>query len=136
LKWINWEFSNVSLSYSVSTINEETWKIYFKFWIAPNDDTSSYGFSIHFTCHIWNMREVLVWCREKLVFFIAVFHVLGLFMAKKHDLSDKNFFVCHAPLPLHTSYSEFGNLESLGYLPYKFRLRKEKSLSLVKKISP
>jgi hypothetical protein len=29
----------------------------------------------------------------------ADFHVLGLFMAKKHDLSEKNFSVCHAPLP-------------------------------------
>jgi hypothetical protein len=42
-----------------------------------------------FTCHIWNMREVLVSCREKGIFFIADFHVLGLFMAKKHDLSEK-----------------------------------------------
>jgi hypothetical protein len=35
-------------------------------------------------------------------FFIADFHVLGLFMAKKHDLSlgDKKISVCHAPLPL------------------------------------
>jgi hypothetical protein len=31
------------------------------------------------------MREVLV-------------HVLGLFKAKKHDLSEKKFSVCHAPL--------------------------------------
>jgi hypothetical protein len=38
------------------------------------------------------MREVLVSCRENLIFLIADFHVLGLFMAKKHDLSDKNFF--------------------------------------------
>jgi hypothetical protein len=30
----------------------------------------------------------------------ADFHVLGLFMAKKHDLGDKIFSVCHAPLPL------------------------------------
>jgi hypothetical protein len=37
------------------------------------------------------MREVLVWFREKLNFFIADFHVLGLFMAKKHDLSEKKF---------------------------------------------
>jgi hypothetical protein len=33
-------------------------------------------------------------------FFIADFHVLGLFMAKKHDLSEKKFSVCHAPVPL------------------------------------
>jgi hypothetical protein len=42
-----------------------------------------------FTCHIWNMREVLVSCRENWIFFITDFHVLGLFMAKKHDLSGK-----------------------------------------------
>jgi hypothetical protein len=30
---------------------------------------------------------------------IADFHVLGLFMAKKHDLSDKKISVSHAPLP-------------------------------------
>jgi hypothetical protein len=30
---------------------------------------------------------------------IADFHVLGLFMSKKHDLSDKKMSVCHAPLP-------------------------------------
>jgi hypothetical protein len=36
------------------------------------------------------MREVSVSCREK--FFIADFHVLGLFMAKKHDLSEKKKF--------------------------------------------
>jgi hypothetical protein len=47
-----------------------------------------------FTCHIWNMREVLVSCRD-----IADFHVLGLFMAKKHDLSEQKISVCHAPLP-------------------------------------
>jgi hypothetical protein len=31
---------------------------------------------------------------------IADFHVLGLFMAKKHDLNEKKISVCHAPLPL------------------------------------
>jgi hypothetical protein len=46
------------------------------------------------------MREVLVSCREKCKFFIADFHVLGLFMAEKHDLSEKKISVCHAPLPL------------------------------------
>jgi hypothetical protein len=34
------------------------------------------------------MREVLVSCREKFKKIIADFHVLGLFMAKKHVLSD------------------------------------------------
>jgi hypothetical protein len=46
------------------------------------------------------MREVLVSWWEKWIIIIADFHVLGLFMAKKHDLSDKKFSVCHAPLPL------------------------------------
>jgi hypothetical protein len=46
------------------------------------------------------MREVLVSCQEKLKNFIADFHVLGLFMAKKHDLSEKKISVCHAPGPL------------------------------------
>jgi hypothetical protein len=32
-------------------------------------------------------------------------HVLGLYMAKKQDLSDKFFSVCHAPLPL--PYAKF-----------------------------
>jgi hypothetical protein len=36
----------------------------------------------------------------KMNIFIADFHVLGLFMTKKHDLSDKKKSVCHAPLLL------------------------------------
>jgi hypothetical protein len=51
------------------------------------------------------MREVLVSWWEKWNFFIADFHVLELFMAKKHDLSDKKISVCHAPLPL--PYAKF-----------------------------
>jgi hypothetical protein len=35
----------------------------------------------------------------KMKIFIADFHVLVLFMAKKHDLSDNFFSVCHAPFP-------------------------------------
>jgi hypothetical protein len=35
---------------------------------------------------------------------IADFHVLGLFMAKKHDLSDKKISACHAPLPLNAKF--------------------------------
>jgi hypothetical protein len=31
---------------------------------------------------------------------IADFHVLELFIAKKHDLSEKKNSVCHAPSPL------------------------------------
>jgi hypothetical protein len=33
---------------------------------------------------------------RKMKKIIADFHVLGLFMTKKHDLSDKFFSVCHA----------------------------------------
>jgi hypothetical protein len=33
---------------------------------------------------------------RKMKFIFADFHVLGLHMAKKHDLSDKIFSVCHA----------------------------------------
>jgi hypothetical protein len=70
-------------------------------WNAFNFD----GKSAHlFTCHTWNMREVLVSCREKLKKIIADFHVLGLFMARKHDLSEKNFSVRHAPLPLNAKF--------------------------------
>jgi hypothetical protein len=42
------------------------------------------------------MREVLVSCWEKLKKFIADFHVLGLFMAKKHDLSEKKIRLSRA----------------------------------------
>jgi hypothetical protein len=34
---------------------------------------------------------------RKMKKIISIFYVLGLFMAKKHDLSEQNFFVCHAP---------------------------------------
>jgi hypothetical protein len=37
---------------------------------------------------------------RKMKKIIADFHVLGLFIAKKHDLSDTIFSVCHAPLPV------------------------------------
>jgi hypothetical protein len=32
--------------------------------------------------------------------YFADFHVSGLFMTKKHDLSVKNVSVCHASLPV------------------------------------
>jgi hypothetical protein len=35
---------------------------------------------------------------RKMKKIIADFHVLGLFMAKKHDLREKKNSVCHAPL--------------------------------------
>jgi hypothetical protein len=47
-----------------------------------------YRYLWFFTCHIWNMRDVLVLCGENLYFFIVDFHVLGLFMAKNHNLSE------------------------------------------------
>jgi hypothetical protein len=46
---------------------------------------------LFFTCHIWNMKEVLVLSR-KMKKIIAYFHVLGLFIAKKHDLDEKKNF--------------------------------------------
>jgi hypothetical protein len=46
------------------------------------------GNGVVFTCHIWKSDEK----NEK---NIADFQVLGLFMTKKHDLSDKKNSVCH-----------------------------------------
>jgi hypothetical protein len=43
---------------------------------------------------------ILVYYREEWQKFVADFHVLGLFMAKKHDLSNNIISVCHAPLTL------------------------------------
>jgi hypothetical protein len=84
----------------------------YKDWSLKVPYSLQYVESIHapdlrirfFTCHIWNMREVLVSCREKLKKIITDFHVLGLFIAKKHDLGEKNFSVCHAPLPLNAKF--------------------------------
>jgi hypothetical protein len=45
-------------------------------------------------------EESIGFVMRKMKKIIADFHVLGLFMVKKHDLSDKNVSVCHAPLPL------------------------------------
>jgi hypothetical protein len=46
------------------------------------------------------MREVLDSCRKNKKKIIADFNVLGLFIAKKHDLSEKKISACHAPVPL------------------------------------
>jgi hypothetical protein len=59
-----------------------------------------YLFSI-FTCHKWNMR-VYWFCDGKNEFFFAYHHVLGLFMTKEHDLSDKNFPYVTRRCRLHT----------------------------------
>jgi hypothetical protein len=48
-------------------------------------------YTVIFTCHIWNMREVLVSRWKKLKKNIADFHVLGLFMAKNMIWAIKNF---------------------------------------------
>jgi hypothetical protein len=58
------------------------WSIYMLFYLPHMEYEGSIGFVM-----------------RKMIFF-ADFHVLGLFMAKKHDLSDKMFSICHAPLPL------------------------------------
>jgi hypothetical protein len=41
---------------------------------------------------------------RKVKIFFADFHVLGLFMAKKHVLSEKKISVCHAPGPLNAKF--------------------------------
>jgi hypothetical protein len=68
------------------------------------------------------MREVLVSCREKWKCFTADFHVLGLFMAIKHDLNEKKNSVCHAPLPLQKFVSTLAQsllmLESWNFGPW------------------
>jgi hypothetical protein len=43
--------------------------------------------------------------------FFADFHILGLFIAKKHDLSEKNVSVCHAPLPLNAKFVQCLHLD-------------------------
>jgi hypothetical protein len=48
---------------------------------------------------------------RKIKNFITDFHVLGLFMAKKHDLSNKKISVCHAPLPLQLNAKFVPNLK-------------------------
>jgi hypothetical protein len=57
-----------------------------EFW---NFDFFAFFEKVTFYLHLWNMKEVLVSWREKWKKIIADFHVLGLFMAKKHDLSEK-----------------------------------------------
>jgi hypothetical protein len=42
------------------------------------------------------MRVVLVQCREKWKKIIADFYVLGLFIAKKHDLNEKKILLSRA----------------------------------------
>jgi hypothetical protein len=112
--------------------------------------------------YIWNMREVLVYCREKWKKIIAYFHVLELFIAEKHDLSEKKNSVCNTPLPSQKFVStlaqslwkleswNFGSRSLLGQLdvphaqkfdllrvpPIKIPTKKGKNLSLVKQISP
>jgi hypothetical protein len=46
------------------------------------------------------MREYWFRVEKNEFFLLLIFNVLGLFMAKKHDLSEQNFSVCHAPGPL------------------------------------
>jgi hypothetical protein len=75
------------------------------------------------------MREVLVSCREKWKKIIADFQVLGLFMAKKHDLSEKlsragavaverKFFATPTlqPRPWELESWSFGSRPHLGHI--------------------
>jgi hypothetical protein len=61
---------------------------------------------------------------RKITFLIAYFHVLGLFIAKKYNLSEKKFSVCHAPLPLEKFVSTLAQsiwkLESWNFSPIVF----------------
>jgi hypothetical protein len=58
---------------------------------------SLYFFGIFYLPHMEYEKSIGSVMRK--IFFIADFHVLGLFMAKKHDFNDKKNSVCHAPLP-------------------------------------
>ena len=58
----------------------------------------------------------------KMNFFFADFLFLGLFMTKKHVLSDKFFSVCHAPLPLLDEIWDARISAVLSATAYKFRL--------------
>jgi hypothetical protein len=92
------------------------------------------------------------WFSDEILVFSLILNLLE-FCMNYHDLSDKRMSDCHAQLPLYenicvtpmasslkarnlkfwlpesfrpnwcTSYSEFWFSESLGYLPYKFRLK-------------
>jgi hypothetical protein len=57
------------------------------------------GFLEVFTCHIWNMREYWFRVEKNEKEIIADFHVLELFMANKHDLSEKKISFCQSSLP-------------------------------------
>jgi hypothetical protein len=63
-----------------------------------------------FTCLIWNV-EGKYWFRveKNEICFIAVFHVLGLFIPKQHDLSEKKILsraVAVVRLNLCNAYSQ------------------------------
>jgi hypothetical protein len=55
------------------------------------------NFSINFYLPHMEYEESIGFVSRKMKKKIADFHVLRLFMAKKHDLSEKTFSVCHAP---------------------------------------
>jgi hypothetical protein len=51
-----------------------------------------------------NGESTMVSCREKFKKNIADYHVLGLFVGKKHDLSEKNPFHTPPPVPLNAKF--------------------------------
>jgi hypothetical protein len=110
--WL-WELNIAMAPVEMLQQKKSDFKVHLQFTFKPwTDYTRNIIFNIlyilllnhFFTWLIWNMREVLVSWREKWNFFFADFHVLGLFMAKKHGLSNKKISVCHAPLPLYAKF--------------------------------
>ena len=55
---------------------------------------------LRFLLASYEIWESIDFVSKKKIFFFAYFHFLGLFIDKKHDFGEKNFSVCHAPLPL------------------------------------
>jgi hypothetical protein len=53
---------------------------------------------------------------------IADFHVLGLFMTEKHNLSETKISVCHAPLPMNAKFVPHLQPPSLKTRKLKFWL--------------
>jgi hypothetical protein len=55
------------------------------------------------------------------VFFIANFHVLGLFMPKKQVLSEKKFSVCHAAFEFSGTFRQLGWIDATHTQNFEIR---------------
>ena len=82
-----------------------TWKkkIIFRFMYVSPLAWPAMHLALFYLSHM-KYGKVLVSRRENQKFFFAYFHVLWLFIPKKHDLSEKKISVCHAPLPLYAKF--------------------------------